>query len=476
MHKKQDGLLSNWQVVTRILAIIFFVEICLMLVFSVLEIEFSPIILALIDGFFLAILSFPFIYLAVVLPFKRSALNFQSQLSDFKFANDQHSIVAVTDVKGQILDVNELFCEISGYTKEELIGNNHRILNSGNQDKDYWRDMYRTISAGRVWRDEIRNINKQGNYYWVDTSIVPIMNSMHKPELYIAVRTDITVLKQLKEKVENNARILDETVKKRTAELEEAKTVAEHANAEKSRFLANMSHELRTPMHAIMGYSNIASKYAEGDKLKSYLNRIHESGERLTLLLNNLLDLSKLGAGKMETDFRENNLTALILTCIDELGSLFYEKNQTVHFSDKLTVTGVFDEKLISQAIINIISNATKYTPEGGEIRITANYHSDNADSERDTMILNVEDNGIGIPESELNKVFDAFTQSSATVSQSGGTGLGLPIVREIVELHHGRVKAESPLFGNGTGTRISLILPVQQLDKKTIQSAAGSD
>ncbi len=120
------------------------------------------------------------------------------QSSDYyKFAIDQHSIVATTDIKGIIQEVNDKFCEISGYDREELIGRDHRIINSGNKDKEYWRNMYRTVARGKIWKDEVKNRAKDGSYYWVDTTIIPLMNDNGKPQSYISIRTDITKQKNI---------------------------------------------------------------------------------------------------------------------------------------------------------------------------------------------------------------------------------------------------------------------------------------
>ncbi|MCK5665117.1 MAG: diguanylate cyclase, partial [Thiotrichaceae bacterium] len=138
----------------------------------------------------------------------------QLALKSQKFAMDQHSIIATTDVKGTITYVNEKFCEISGYQKDELMGKNHRLLNSGNQHKEYWKKMYQTVASGQVWNDEIQNKSKDGGLYWVDTTIVPIMDKNNKPCRYISIRTDITDLKQLQHNLKSTntkLKVLSET-------------------------------------------------------------------------------------------------------------------------------------------------------------------------------------------------------------------------------------------------------------------------
>jgi len=143
-------------------------------------------------------------------------------LSHQRFAMEQHSIIALTDVTGSITYVNNKFCEISGYLEEELIGQNHRILNSGNQPKSYWEAMYKALVKNGIWQDEVKNKAKDGHYYWVDTTIVPFLNSKGKPDTYISIRTDITKYKQIQEKLKQHQDELEELVLKRTLKLEEA--------------------------------------------------------------------------------------------------------------------------------------------------------------------------------------------------------------------------------------------------------------
>ena len=153
------------------------------------------------------------------------------QLEYQKFALDQHSIVAVTDVKGTIIYCNDKFSEISKYSREELVGQNHRILNSGHQPKSFWKEMFQTVSSGKVWQREVLNRAKDGVEYWVDTTIVPYMNPVtNKPEKYIAIRTDISKRKQFEKRQQNMFEEMEATVKSRTAELQAAKEVIEKKN------------------------------------------------------------------------------------------------------------------------------------------------------------------------------------------------------------------------------------------------------
>jgi diguanylate cyclase (GGDEF)-like protein/PAS domain S-box-containing protein len=143
-------------------------------------------------------------------------------LSNQRFAMDQHSIIAMTDTSGSITYVNDKFCNISGYTEDELIGQNHRILNSGSQSKSYWKDMYKVLVGKGIWQDEVKNRSKDGQYYWVDTTIVPFFDSNGKADSYISIRTDITKYKKIQEELEKYQNNLEQIVQERTIELAKA--------------------------------------------------------------------------------------------------------------------------------------------------------------------------------------------------------------------------------------------------------------
>jgi len=246
---------------------------------------------------------------------------------------------------------------------------------------------------------------------------------------------------------------LEEEVEKRTRE-------AVEANAAKSTFLANMSHELRTPMHAILSYANLVMKSELDEKAVRFIQNIQTSANRLTSLLDDLLDLSKLEAGKMEVNPAENDLLELIRQHVDEVNSLLETKQLTVKMELAEKLAGCFDAKLIGQVITNLLSNAIKFSPEGSAIIVRAYRESlDPANGPDEQLHIEVIDEGIGIPVTELESIFDKFSQSSSTKSQSGGTGLGLPICREIMHLHKGIIWAESPRMKNG-GSTFHVIIP----------------
>lgn len=228
-----------------------------------------------------------------------------------------------------------------------------------------------------------------------------------------------------------------------------ARQVAERANYLKSEFLANMSHELRTPMNSILGFSRRSIKKIgtlSQEQLLENLQLIHESGNRLLTLLNDLLDLSKLEAGKMKFEMKPADLSQCVERMLREIQSLAHDKRIEIKVSQPdFSVTVECDAVRLCQVILNILSNAIKFTPVGKSIFI----HFSETEITKNTGVmkkgvqLTIEDEGEGIPEGELELVFDKFAQSSKTKSGAGGTGLGLAICKEIIRAHSGRIWAE---------------------------------
>lgn len=262
--------------------------------------------------------------------------------------------------------------------------------------------------------------------------------------------------------------LLELNVSQRTADLVLAKMEADKANKAKSEFLANMSHELRTPMHGILSFSsfglNKIGKVSD-EKIYSYFDQIQQSGNRLLALLNDLLDLAKLESGKMDMAFENSDIGNVIKSCVDEQVLRVNEKDIRLTFDCNLkeNVATEFDPVRIGQVITNLLSNSIKFSPDMGAIEIGCQDAVISIDSrDEDAFLISIKDNGMGIPEDELDKVFDKFTQSSKSGREhvQKGTGLGLSISKEIVLAHHGKIWAEC---NQGAGATFKFVIPKKQ-------------
>ncbi|HFB64056.1 MAG TPA: GAF domain-containing sensor histidine kinase [Aeromonadales bacterium] len=260
---------------------------------------------------------------------------------------------------------------------------------------------------------------------------------------------------------------LEETIEIRTSDLVKSKEAAEFANKSKSEFLANVTHELRTPMHAILSFSSQGIKKTnDGDiaRLGKYFERINQSGARLLEFVNDILDLSKLEAGKQLFSLDENDLMGVLNEAIQQLEFQFKEKNITIDIkTDKNLQNGYFDKSSIHQVITNLLANAIKFSPNNARVYIQILHASmvlgrrETDREEQPALCFSIEDEGIGIPANELDSVFDMFIQSSHTDTGAGGTGLGLAISKEIINNHHGKIWAEN---SESRGAKFYFIIP----------------
>lgn len=254
----------------------------------------------------------------------------------------------------------------------------------------------------------------------------------------VGVRTDITSQKQ------------------REAELNAARNAADQANAAKSRFLAHMSHELRTPLNAILGFTDVMRKGVFGEvvepRYKQYLGFIYDSGHHLLSLINDILDISKVEAGRRELYVERIDIAGLCDACMQVVATQALTRN--VQVRHVIGGEGAFffaDLRAMKQIIINLLSNAVKFTPAGGKVILSVNVRDDQT-------VISIEDTGIGMDEADILKAFDPFGQIESDLArETEGTGLGLALVKSLVELHHGRIEVESAI---NFGTKITLIIP----------------
>lgn len=486
------------------------------------------------------------------------------ELSNQQFSLNKHAIVSETDKDGVITYANEKFCETSGYELQEIIGRKHNILKSGVHSSEFYKQMWKKISSGKTWSGVFTNRKKNGETYWVESTIVPFLDEWGRAYKYISIRTEITELMKVQNKLEESERSLrhsqifanigswdwniqtgemfwsemvgpilgfeegkqkttyekflsvvhsedkekvltaindcieagkdfdiehriqwpdgeirwahekgdvvrdenntplhmlgvtrDITVQKRTEEeMRQAKRMAEKANKAKSEFLSSMSHELRTPLNAILGFAQLLDMTADTlqEEDRESVKEILKGGEHLLGLINDVLDLSKIEAGKVDV-LIEPVSTEQVLTEVKRLTApIAIKYGIELRFQFPQTSRMLLaDKKRLKQVAVNLISNAIKYNKKNGEVNVSFSITDDNY------IRLHIEDTGIGISEEDQRHMFEAFNRLGAEESEVEGTGIGLVITLELIELMHGRLSFESKL---GVGTKFWIDFP----------------
>lgn len=363
------------------------------------------------------------------------------ELADIKFALDQSTIVAITDQRGIINYVNDQFCRISKYSREDLLGQDHRIINSGYHSKEFIRDLWSTIAAGRVWKGELRNRARDGSIYWVDTTIVPFLNSEGKPYQYVAIRHDITQRKRAEEQVLQQAAELQ-----RAAQLSFVGELA-----------AGLAHEIKNPLAGIQGGVDILIRRRDkNDPELEALEGMRHEVQRIDATVRALLDRARprLVSVKVSslTDIvkRAVNLARAQLTnTVSDTDGVNIEFETP---DDPISIS--IDPAQIEDAVLNLIINAIEAVDANGRVRIrVARLPNDSDRDFEDQVIVEVSDNGRGISEQDLTRIFNPFF-----TTRMGGTGLGLPAVRRIARAHGGRVDVDSTI---GKGSTFTIRLPL---------------
>lgn len=348
------------------------------------------------------------------------------QLADLKRAIDHAAIVATTDVAGRITYVNDKFVEISGYSREELLGQDHRIINSGYHSKEFIRDLWRTIANGRVWHGELRNRAKDGHCYWVDTTIVPFLDSRGKPYQYIAIRADITARKAAEEKLAQQA-----------------------ALARLGQMAAVVAHEVRNPLAGIKGAVQILlSRRPADDPELPVMRDIVARIDSLSELINDLMVFARPRPPQLSV-VELQSLVNDAVTIVRRDPSA--QSVSIVMEGDSVPITA--DGELVRATVLNLLLNATQAMGGRGTIVVTTS-RSD------EVAMLEIRDWGPGIPQEIRDQVFEPFFTTKAR-----GGGLGLPIARRTAELHGGSLTLECPDTG---GTVVTMTIPIKPLVAST--------
>ena len=552
-------------------------------------------------------------HVALTLARRESAIS--TRLKNTLTALDQHAIVAATDVQGCILSVNDRFCEISGYSREELLGQDHRMLNSGTHSKAFFKAMHHTIASGRTWQEEVCNRAKDGCLYWLLTTITPFMGADGKPNMYVAIRADITGRKQTEQKLSqseerlqlatrsanigiwdwnlqtnvllwddvmlglygltregfsgaidawqagmhpddmeaqlvnmqnamagsarfdtefrvvhpdghirnlkanadvtrdaqgnalrmvgvswditattqrdaelNNYRAgLEELVAQKTADLQAsvefaqralvslklAEEAANTANRSKSEFLANMSHEIRTPMNGVVGMVDILQQTELNPAQRRMLDTIHNSSLALLSILNDILDLSKIEAGKLEVESIPTHLRDAVEGVTQLMLNVAGAKEAQISlFVDPALPTWIYaDPTRLRQILFNLLGNAIKFIPQGVG-RVMLHVQPVARPDGVACVQFSITDNGIGMSEAVVAKLFQPFTQADASTARKfGGTGLGLSITQRLVEMMDGRITVTST---PDTGSEFVVEFPLQAAPAPAAQALSG--
>jgi hypothetical protein len=366
----------------------------------------------------------------------------------------------ITDACGDILWVNDAFCRIYGYTRDEVVGKNPRILKSGRHDAGFYRKLWDSLTGQGHWRGEVWNRRKNGEVFPEEISIQALHGPDGQTTRFISIFSDITERKQNEEELQRYRAHLEDLVRQRTEELTVARDQAESANRSKSIFLANMSHELRTPLNAVIGFSQLMDKDPELPvRQRRTLEIISNSGKHLLTLINDVLELSKIESGKMQLEAEETDIGNLLRQVLDMMRGKAEEAGLAIRLEARdLPPVVILDAVKLRQVMLNLLSNAIKFTPAGEVVMRAA---AGPATDGRVRLAFAVSDTGIGIAPEDQQRIFGSFEQAGSPL-HPGGTGLGLTISRQYVAMMNGEL-AVSSRPGAGASFHFEIDVPLGQ-------------
>lgn len=370
-------------------------------------------------------------------------------------ARNANDSVVLSDVNRRIVWVNDAFTRITGYDAQEAMGRTPiELLNGPETDLETTKAIDKAVRAGVPFRGEIQNITKEGRKIWIETNLVPVLDTEGNVEMTVAIERDVT------------------DARAHAQEMAAAKVAAEEGARAKAEFLATMSHEIRTPMNGVIGMTDMLDATTMTAEQRQYVETIRSSAQALVTIINDILDMSKLDAQKMTLLSEPFDLRS----CIEQTALLMQPQAQAkgldliVSFGNDIPLRIVGDDGRFRQVVLNLLGNAVKFT-ENGCIEIDVSTVSE---SEATWVVVSVRDTGIGIPNDRLEDVFERFVQAdAATTRRFGGTGLGLTITRMLVEAMGGTIRVDSQ---EGVGSCFSLTLPAQEAPVSLVQTAADAD
>ena len=341
-------------------------------------------------------------------------------VEQYKKIVDDSIIVSKADTNGIITYVNDMFCTVSGYSRDELIGQPHNIVRDPSMPSNVFKELWETIQSKKIWHGIIHNRAKDGSRYTVKSSISPILDSEGNIIEYMALREDVTELLRAQEEAKLAAQI-------------------------KGEFLANMSHEIRTAMNGILGFTDLLARSNLDEQQRRYLDVIGSSTKSLLKIVNDILDFSKIESGKLELDCTYVNPFVEFNNMVQLFSPIAADKHITLEVQiDPLLKSSISIDLLrVQQVVSNLLSNAVKFTPENGKITFYVNSMGQVGEQER--IRVGVRDSGVGITASQQINIFKAFSQADNSITrQFGGTGLGLTISANLVSLMGGKLNVLS--------------------------------
>ena len=332
------------------------------------------------------------------------------------------AIVSITNLHGNIISVNDNFCKVSGYTREELLGENHSLLNSGEHSKEVFNVMWQTILGGKTWRGELRNQKKNGEFFWVDTAIAPVFNDEEKPKQFFSLQFEITERKNYMNELATKGKELEEL------------------NHLKDKLLSVVSHDFRGPLNSLRGTLTLFLKGAiTNEELNMLSKELVNKLDNTYNLLENLLSWAKSQMHGTKVYAKNVELKPLVDSCVNLLSPTAEKK--LVIMANKIK-PGIFvyaDNEMVKLILRNLISNSIKFTSAGDHICVDAKVKDD-------TIVVSVEDNGMGISNENQDKIFKPENYSTVGTSNEAGMGLGLLLCNDFVEKNNGEIWFESEL------------------------------
>lgn len=375
-------------------------------------------------------------------------INKESLLRKMSLAMEQSAdIIFIADRNGIIEHVNRKFTESTGYTADEAIGRNPSMLKSSETPDEVYKELWDTILSGKTWRGELRDKRKDGSLLWAGATITPIFDDSGNITNFVSSHVDIAERKATEEAMQG------------------ALLQTEVANRAKSELLANMSHELRTPLNAIIGFSSMMVGEVYGkignDKYEEYSEIINNSANHLLEMINDVLDVSAIEAGKLKLYEEEFSVSDSILSTMHLVEQRAEDGGVSVNSSIDTGNDVLFaDKRRFKQILINLLSNAIKFTLEGGTVKIEYTVNDSGH------PLLRVSDTGIGMDAKDLDIAFSQFGQADSGLARKHeGTGLGLPLTKGLVEMHGGTIDVQS---AKGKGTTVTVIFPPQRCANTT--------